>query len=84
VAVVKPGRIMFEIAGVNEERATEALRRAAMKMPMKCKVVVKTVPGTDFVAGTGPEIIHDYVEEDVVEETTDEVTEEVETPEDAA
>src|SRR5690606_4109703 len=34
VAVVKPGRILFEVAGVDEERASEALRRAAMKMPM--------------------------------------------------
>ncbi len=45
VAVVKPGRIMFELGGVDEERATEALRRAAMKMPMKCKVVVRETPG---------------------------------------
>ena len=39
VAVVKPGRIMFEMAGVREELALEALRRAAQKMPIKCKVV---------------------------------------------
>ncbi|HVL25477.1 MAG TPA: 50S ribosomal protein L16 [Thermomicrobiales bacterium] len=45
VAVVKPGRILFEVAGVDEERASEALRRAAMKMPMKCKVVVRETPG---------------------------------------
>jgi large subunit ribosomal protein L16 len=45
VAVVKPGRIMFEVGGVDEERATEALRRAAMKMPMKCKVIVRETPG---------------------------------------
>jgi len=45
VAVVKPGRILFEVAGVDEERATEALRRAAMKMPMKCKVIVRETPG---------------------------------------
>ena len=37
VAVVKPGRIMFEISGVPRERAEEALRRAAMKMPMDCR-----------------------------------------------
>jgi len=37
VAVVKPGRILFEIAGVPEEAAREALRLAAMKLPMKCK-----------------------------------------------
>jgi large subunit ribosomal protein L16 len=83
VAVVKPGRIMFEIGGVSEERAVEALRRAAMKMPMKCKVLVKTVPGSaDFVAGGGPEIVHDYVEE-TGEETAVE-TVETETSEDAA
>jgi len=45
VAVVKPGRVLFEVAGVDEERASEALRRAAMKMPMKCKVVVRETPG---------------------------------------
>ena len=45
VAVVKPGRILYEIAGVDEERASEALRRAAMKMPMKCKVIVRETPG---------------------------------------
>ena len=45
VAVVKPGRILFEVAGVDEERASEALRRAAMKMPMKCKVIVRETPG---------------------------------------
>ncbi len=39
VAVVKPGRVMFEIAGVTEEIAHEALRLAAYKLPIKCKVV---------------------------------------------
>ncbi len=39
VAVVKPGRIMFEMAGVNEELAREAMRLAAMKLPIKCKFV---------------------------------------------
>ncbi len=39
VAVVKPGRIMFEIAGVSEEQAKEALRLAAYKLPIKCKIV---------------------------------------------
>jgi large subunit ribosomal protein L16 len=46
VAVVKPGRIMFEIAGVPADRAEEALKRAAIKMPMDCKFVVKQVIGT--------------------------------------
>ena len=41
VAVVKPGRVMFEIAGVSEEVAQEALRLAANKLPVKCKFVTK-------------------------------------------
>ena len=41
VAVVKPGRIMFEIAGVPEETAREALRLAMHKLPIKCKFVVR-------------------------------------------
>ena len=39
VAVVKPGRVMFEFAGVPEETAKEALRLATHKLPIKCKVV---------------------------------------------
>jgi len=39
VAVVKPGRVMFEIAGVSEEVAKEALRLASHKLPVKCKIV---------------------------------------------
>ena len=39
VAVVKPGRVMFEISGVSEEIAREALRLATHKLPCKCKVV---------------------------------------------
>ena len=38
-AVVKPGRVMFEIAGVPEETAREALRLAMHKLPCKCKIV---------------------------------------------
>lgn len=41
VAVVKPGRVMFEIAGVTEEIAREALRLAMHKLPIKCKFVTK-------------------------------------------
>ena len=41
VAVVKPGRVMFEIAGVSEEVAREALRLASHKLPVKCKIVSK-------------------------------------------
>ena len=39
VAVVKPGRVMFEVAGVPEETAREALRLAMHKLPCKCKIV---------------------------------------------
>ena len=39
VAVVKPGRVMFEISGVPEETAREALRLAMHKLPVKCKIV---------------------------------------------
>ena len=41
VAVVKPGRVMFEIKGVDEEVAREAMRLAANKLPVKCKFVTK-------------------------------------------
>ena len=41
VAVVKPGRVMFEIAGVDRALAQEAMRLAAMKLPIKCKFVTK-------------------------------------------
>ncbi len=44
VAVVKPGRIMFEIAGVTEEVAREALRLAQAKLPIKTKFVVRQTP----------------------------------------
>ena len=42
VAVVKPGRILYEIEGVSEEMAREALRLAAQKLPLKCKFVMRT------------------------------------------
>ena len=41
VAVVKPGRVMFEIGGVSEELAREAMRLAAHKLPIKCIFVAK-------------------------------------------
>jgi len=41
VAVVKPGKIIYEISGVPEEVAKEALRLAASKMPFKCKIVTR-------------------------------------------
>jgi large subunit ribosomal protein L16 len=45
VAVVKPGRVMFELAGVSEEIAKEALRLAANKLPIKTKFVKRTEAG---------------------------------------
>ena len=43
VAVVKPGRVMFEMAGVSEEIAREAMRLASHKLPVKCKFIKKEV-----------------------------------------
>lgn len=51
VAVVKPGRVMFEIAGVPEDAAKEALRLASHKLPVKCKVVSRK----DLEGGAGSE-----------------------------
>ena len=45
VAVVKPGRVMFEIAGISEEMAREALRLASHKLPIKCKIVSREEVG---------------------------------------
>ena len=45
VAVVKPGRVMFEIAGVPEEVAREALRLAINKLPIKCKIISRETEG---------------------------------------
>ncbi|MBR5121447.1 MAG: 50S ribosomal protein L16 [Oscillospiraceae bacterium] len=46
VAVVKPGRVLFEISGVSEEVAREAMRLAMHKLPIKCKFVVKEASET--------------------------------------
>ena len=51
VAVVKPGRVMFEISGVSDEIAKEALRLATHKLPIKCKIVSKE----DLEGGAGCE-----------------------------
>ena len=45
VAVVKPGRVMFEISGVSEETAREAMRLAMHKLPIKCKFICKEQGG---------------------------------------
>ena len=47
VAVVKPDRVMFEIAGVGDEMAKEALRLASHKLPVKCKIVKKETSETE-------------------------------------
>ena len=47
VAVVKPGRVMFELGGVNEATAREALRLAANKLPIKCKFVTKETEASE-------------------------------------
>ncbi len=41
VAVVKPGRVLFEIGGIPEEQSKEALRLAMHKLPIKCKIIAK-------------------------------------------
>jgi len=51
VAVVKPGRIMFELAGVPEETAREAMRLAAQKLPLKCKFVKREELGGEAHEG---------------------------------
>ncbi|MGI6038878.1 MAG: 50S ribosomal protein L16 [Clostridiales bacterium] len=52
VAVVKPGRVMFEIAGVSEELAREAMRLASHKLPIKCKFLRRQdVTGGDVNEG---------------------------------
>ena len=47
VAVVKPGRVMFELDGVPEDKARAAMRLAAHKLPIKCKFVVKEKDGEE-------------------------------------
>jgi large subunit ribosomal protein L16 len=51
VAVVKPGKIMFELAGVPEETAREAMRLAMHKLPIKCKFVKREEVGGDAHEG---------------------------------
>lgn len=50
VAVVKPGRVMFEIAGIPENVAREALRLAGMKLPIKCKILKREGFDEDMAA----------------------------------
>ena len=55
VAVVKPGRVMFEMSGVSEEVAREAMRLAAHKLPVKCKFVKKEVVAVETETAEGGE-----------------------------
>jgi large subunit ribosomal protein L16 len=55
VAVVKPGRVMFELAGVTEEVAKEAMRLAAHKLPVKCKFVKREAADAVTTVETGGE-----------------------------
>lgn len=55
VAVVKPGRVMFELAGVTEDVAKEALRLASHKLPVKCKFVKREATSVVVAAETGGE-----------------------------
>ena len=51
VSVVKPGRVMFEMDGVSEEVAREAMRLASHKLPIKCKFVTKEAEATETEEG---------------------------------
>ncbi len=56
VAVVKPGRVLFEVGGVSEEVAREAIRLASYKLPCKTKFIMReNVAGTDETVETGGE-----------------------------
>jgi large subunit ribosomal protein L16 len=62
VAVVKPGRVLFEVAGVTRAQAEEALRRAAMKMPMDCRFIERQHIGVatvseDAESGVAEEVV---------------------------
>ena len=53
VAVVKPGRVLFEVAGVSEELAREALRLASHKLPIKCKFIAREAAESEVVTNEG-------------------------------
>ena len=56
---MKPGRVMFELGGVNEATAKEALRLAANKLPIKCKFVTKETEGVSMKAAEIRELTAD-------------------------
>jgi large subunit ribosomal protein L16 len=51
IAVVRPGRVMFELSGVNEEVAREAMRLASHKLPVKCKFIKREEIGGEVSEG---------------------------------
>ena len=69
VAVVKPGRVLFEIAGVSEEIAREALRLASHKLPLKTKLITKA---TEAAKAEAPKAAEETAPEAV--EAAEEVT----------
>ena len=56
VAVVKPGRMLFEMSGVSEELAREAMRRAAHKLPVETKFIVKGQPVAEAPQAAEPAV----------------------------
>ena len=53
VAVVKPGRVLFEITGVDESLAREALKLASYKLPIKCKIIAAETAESEVVSDEG-------------------------------
>lgn len=69
VAVIKPGRVLFELGGVREELALEALRRAAQKLPIPCKILVRANEEVHIAPDTVPELADPTATEEMAEET---------------
>jgi large subunit ribosomal protein L16 len=53
VAVIKPGRVIFELGGVREDIALEAMGRAAQKLPIKCKIIRRDDVESEVSSGDG-------------------------------
>jgi len=65
VAVVKPGRVMFEITGASDEICREALRKASHKLPIRCKVITRTEKAPKVAAPAPPAIEREGEEHEV-------------------
>jgi large subunit ribosomal protein L16 len=84
VAVVKPGRVLFEVAGINEEMAREALRLAMHKLPVRCKFVVSEHKFTaEEIAKFAEEVPQDILEEEAEAEAEETAGEAVDAAADA-